>query len=156
MILSLVGNKISIDEFRSQFGRNIDSSFVLGSLQRVTNEEDGESLPYLFYLWGYLPEGIEEPHLALMRELLAAKWHDQHEWVVDTLNAAHDVEAIPCLSIAAQAEYPDLDEIDAVSLQKRCVYAMEAIDADKAAPYLRLLAKMSSEPGRVASSLLKE
>ncbi|MEQ9411348.1 MAG: hypothetical protein RIK87_26780 [Fuerstiella sp.] len=155
-ILRLTTGRVDLPEFLRIFGRNIadDRDFVQKTLRRITESRDAESLPFLFYLWGFLDEPPEKEHLQLLRRLLSESWHSQHEWVVDTLRRAKDVESIPALTRAAQAEYPDLDELDETSLRNRCVYAIEAIGGGDANAALKDLSSGQSETAELAASLL--
>ncbi|HLC49350.1 MAG TPA: hypothetical protein VJI96_03135 [Candidatus Andersenbacteria bacterium] len=133
LILSLTSEKITLEEFLQFFARSAatDKNFILDALRRIVATKDADSLTYLLYLWGFLKEPVDEARLKILRPLVAEQWHKDHEWIVDMLKDAKDAAALPFLVTAAQAQYPQLDELDQTSLQKRCLYAIKKISNDK-------------------------
>jgi hypothetical protein len=99
---------------------------------------------------------VSETQLQLLRQLLREQWHDQHEWIVDALLHENDRHAIPVLAAAAEAEYPDLDDVDQTSLRNRCVYAIRDLGGPMAEESLEKLAKHQTEVGPLAVSLIRK
>lgn len=157
LILDLTSGRKTLPDFCREFGRNVcdENDFILKSLQQIENRKDGASLPYILYLWGYVTESTTPAHMAVLRRLLLETWHDQQEWIVDTIREAQDVESLPAISRAARTTYPRFDELDQESFHKRCVYAIEAVDSPATAEFLRELSEENSEIGKLADGLLK-
>lgn len=157
LILDLTAGRIRLVDFLSVFrpGPIREPRFVLHALEAIETSGDSDSLPFALYLRGYLGEVCDEPYCEVLRRLLGQQWHNQYEWIIDTLQQAKDVAALPELAAAAVRDYPQLDELDASSLQRRCVYAIEAIDSRRAVPCLQELAQVNSEAGQLAADLLR-
>jgi len=158
LILDLTADRIALADFLATFGRKDvrEPRFLLHTLERIVSAKDRESAPYLFYLWGYLAEEVTEAHRHLLRRMLSEHWHDQHEWIVDSMQATGDALGVPALRAAAQTRYPTLDECDEASLRARCVHAVARIGGADAERALQELAREDGEVGALAARLLAE
>lgn len=104
-------------------------------------------------------EEINSEQYYLIEKALIAKWHSQHEDLVNTIyleNLKHDGFVEPILNIALNREIYRWYDDELESTLRKCVHALKTIDSNKSINALEKLKTLNNENVNSILKMYKE
>ncbi len=126
LIIDLALKRISIDEFLKRYpvDPRVDAGHIDNLLRQASTQRDGKAVEAALILSSVFDIPVRA---ALLGDLIAADWHEQHENLARLLQQAGDPSTVANLVVAAVARHPYLEFDDAFALARKCTWALADI-----------------------------
>jgi len=141
LVIDLAVKRISEPEFLSQFSANPrrDIECVQRALHQALLRQENDDVECALLLGFHF--GFGDGCKDVLRDVLMADWHTQHENVVLALQDLKDEEAVECLYQTALKRFAYRHYDESESLAVKCIWALKKLNTPPAIEKLRLLTK---------------
>jgi hypothetical protein len=145
LILDVLGNRISAEEFLQAFPRKGEPSLLgLSMLREALEERDPVGVEFGLYL--AFRFGVSADYLDVLLALATADWHENHEDVVEALTELNAPESATALHAAALAEHEYLEYDEAHALGTKSAWALAKLQTEAAVEALTDLLSSGAAP----------
>ncbi|MDJ0368062.1 HEAT repeat domain-containing protein [Hymenobacter sp. H14-R3] len=142
LIIKLLSNKITQQEFEKLYPVPITKAYVLECLNEAVELEDDDKLwPAMVLAY----DGADTDFLPILEGLLVAEWHTSHENIALILQRLKSTTSVQCLFKAATMHFTYLEEDEFFDLARKCLWALGSINNEEAREMIKSLANSDNE-----------
>jgi hypothetical protein len=129
-------------------GKHIYKNDLLVKLRKELNNKNAKMVEYLISITDH--DGVDEDYTDVFCKLLKEDWHYMHEDIIMMLEDIKDPDSIPCIyEISLRVS----EFVEGLSLAKKCIWALGAINTVNAREKLKLIAHSNDPEIREAALL---